>query len=189
MYNTNTALILMGGVDINPAIYGEKAHPLTQKADSRRDGLEITAIHEAKQTKKPIIGICRGAQLLCAVAGGTLWQDSDGHVGQGCDYHPIETIDGETVHVTSCHHQIMCLDSMNPEDYKVLAFSPFEANVYTVGNPFVPIKILETPEVVFFPKLNALAVQGHPEWMHEGTPFRIWLDKQVKELFNLQLTF
>jgi len=189
MYNTNTALILMGGVDINPAIYGEKAHPMTQKADSRRDGMEIVAIHEAKQTKKPIIGICRGAQLLCAMAGGTLWQDSEGHVGQGCDCHLIETIDGKTVHVTSCHHQIMNLDSMDPEDYKVLAYSPFEAKVYGVENPFVPITLDTTPEVVFFPKLNALAVQGHPEWMHEGTPFRIWLDKQMLELFNLQLTF
>ena len=60
-------LLLHGGVDINPRCYGQKPLPQTQSPDTLRDAKEFAAVAMAFATDMPIVGICRGAQLLCVV--------------------------------------------------------------------------------------------------------------------------
>ena len=68
-------LLLTGGVDVNPALYGEALAAETEKPDDERDRVEMDLIHEALERDLPILGICRGQQILNVYHGGTLIQD------------------------------------------------------------------------------------------------------------------
>ncbi|MEP7287080.1 MAG: gamma-glutamyl-gamma-aminobutyrate hydrolase family protein [Chloroflexota bacterium] len=69
------AIVLAGGDDVNPARYGETAHPKTEVPDDARDELEITLTQWAVAQRKPLMGICRGVQVMNVAMGGTLIQD------------------------------------------------------------------------------------------------------------------
>jgi hypothetical protein len=161
-------LILHGGSDISPAAYGRKPNKHTMADDklSPRDEVEIALARQAFRMNMPIYGICRGAQLLCALAGGTLVQHSTGHNN---GKHNIETHQGYKMSATSAHHQMMNLDGTENE---LLAWTaPIPLSNKYLGEDGEHLDIKVEPEVVFFPKLKALAVQGHPEWMGGETAF------------------
>src|SRR5688572_13711832 len=67
-------LLLTGGVDVEPAEYGEEPHP-TVETDKVRDDYELALAREALDRDVPLLAICRGAQVLNVAAGGTLVQD------------------------------------------------------------------------------------------------------------------
>lgn len=115
-------LMLAGGADIDPACYGEEAHPETQDVVPERDLFEIALLRAAIQWDMPVLGICRGMQLINVALGGTLLQhlpERFGHhehlraVGtfDGAD-HEVELVAGtlaaraagETIHATKSHH-------------------------------------------------------------------------------------
>ena len=62
-------LVLAGGSDIDPAVYGAPRHPKTGKPDHDRDSLEAALLREALERDVPVLAICRGLQLLNAVLG------------------------------------------------------------------------------------------------------------------------
>ena len=68
-------LLLTGGEDVDPARYGAPAHPATQPRNTRRDDTEFALLAAARQAGRPVLGICRGIQLINVVFGGTLLQD------------------------------------------------------------------------------------------------------------------
>jgi len=68
-------LLLAGGVDVDPAQYGEPRHPDLGQVDAARDHVELTLTRWALDADLPVFGICRGIQLLNVAAGGSLWQD------------------------------------------------------------------------------------------------------------------
>ena len=68
-------LLLSGGGDVAPQFYGEEPHELLGKIDSDRDGSEIDLTREAARRGLPVLGICRGLQVLNVAFGGTLYQD------------------------------------------------------------------------------------------------------------------
>ena len=68
-------LLLPGGIDLHPSRYGEEVHPLTEEADLELDEFEITLASWAFQENIPVLGVCRGMQLINIVLGGTLYQD------------------------------------------------------------------------------------------------------------------
>ncbi len=69
------ALVLTGGGDVDPALYGQAAHPATANVDADRDATEAAAIAEVMARGRPILAICRGIQMLNVALGGTLIQD------------------------------------------------------------------------------------------------------------------
>lgn len=69
------SVILTGGHDVNPLIYGEELQRGIKEISNERDAFDIKVIEEAIKAKKPILGICRGMQLVNACLGGTLYQD------------------------------------------------------------------------------------------------------------------
>lgn len=68
-------LVLQGGADVAPETYGEKPLEKEWAGDAVRDRYEIALVKECLAQEKPILGICRGAQLLNVAFGGTLYQD------------------------------------------------------------------------------------------------------------------
>lgn len=68
-------LILTGGVDLQPELYGEDAHPELGEVDDRLDGMELALTRWALERDMPVLGICRGMQLLNVAMGGSLYQD------------------------------------------------------------------------------------------------------------------
>jgi putative glutamine amidotransferase len=68
-------LLLAGGVDVDPAEYGEERHPRLGQVDRARDATELTVTRWALAADLPIFGICRGIQTLNVAAGGSLYQD------------------------------------------------------------------------------------------------------------------
>jgi putative glutamine amidotransferase len=114
-------LLLSGGTDLNPLLYGAAPQPEDEPADDERDALEAGLMAEALAKDVPILAICRGMQLFNVVHGGTLNQHLDNwpvHRVTGSDpaeaVHQIEVqagtrlaaILGEGIHaVNSRHHQ------------------------------------------------------------------------------------
>lgn len=70
-------LLLPGGIDLHPNHYGEEVHPLTEEADLELDEFEITLASWAFQEDMPVLGVCRGMQLINIALGGSLYQDID----------------------------------------------------------------------------------------------------------------
>ena len=73
--------VFMGGVDVDPIHYGEEKKEKCGTVHKYRDELELAFFKKAIATDKPIIGICRGAQLINVALGGTLYQDLPSEVG------------------------------------------------------------------------------------------------------------
>lgn len=69
-----SGLIIPGGGDIDPELYGRKRHPRTHNVSMRRDRFELTLLSEAFERDMPILAICHGMQLLNVHGGGTLNQ-------------------------------------------------------------------------------------------------------------------
>jgi putative glutamine amidotransferase len=72
-------LVLAGGTDIDPELYGAAPHPETGEPDRDRDRLEIALLREALERDLPVLAICRGMQLLNVALGGSLLQHIEGH--------------------------------------------------------------------------------------------------------------
>lgn len=176
-------LILWGGEDISPSLYGEKStHSNAHDQPSDRDTLEVNLALEAMDIGMPIIAICRGAQLMCALLGGKVIQDVTGH---GREHH-ITTNTGLTLATSSLHHQMLYPWNI---EHELLAWSVSRSEHYQ-GEvdewAFPDHALTETndiiePEVMWFPQGKCLAIQGHPEFMREDDAFVQYCQALVNE--------
>ena len=174
------AVVIWGGEDISTGLYGEDGGVWTgaTRKLSARDEIEVAICEEAIRQDKPIIGVCRGAQLLCALAGGKLIQDVKHHAG---DDHEIETDDGRTITVNSYHHQMMWPYQV---EHKLIAWSKkkLSAGHYAFNAANVKQEISQPePEVVYFPKIKGLAMQYHPEFANPDEEFVKYSNNLVKQ--------
>jgi gamma-glutamyl-gamma-aminobutyrate hydrolase PuuD len=171
-------LILWGGTDVSPSLYNQIPLKYTQYPDTKRDNEEAEMVNEAIFLGVPVIGVCRGAQLLCVLNDGTLYQHSEGH-GRN---HDVHTLDG-VFYAAAGHHQIM-----NPVgEFEVIGWSDFPTKVW---NPDGTTKIIErSPEIVWWPETKCLGIQPHPEWMHKDDEFVIYLNNLVNKLLGVKDVF
>jgi putative glutamine amidotransferase len=75
LYAQLSGLVLPGGGDVDPTVYGETQHPATDAIDPERDRVELYLTRQALADQKPFFGICRGVQVMNVALGGTLYQD------------------------------------------------------------------------------------------------------------------
>jgi putative glutamine amidotransferase len=109
-------VVIAGGPDVEPGRYGARPHPRTGPPARERDAWELALIEAALAGDKPLLGICRGMQLLNVALGGTLVQHVEGHVGAHVGQfgaHAVTALPGtryarlvpEEFGVPSQHHQ------------------------------------------------------------------------------------
>ena len=117
--------LLMGGVDVNPKLYGEKQGSFTDRPHEERDTQEMRLLKEALEKDIPILAICRGHQLLNVTMGGTLVQHIDDNAHRWTDdgessWHDLTFDPGrlagvygpDPVKVNSRHHQGITRDRL-----------------------------------------------------------------------------
>jgi putative glutamine amidotransferase len=116
-------ILLAGGDDCDPAVYGEEKHPTVEPMDARRQESDLTLARVARERGIPTLGICLGVQMMNVAAGGTLIQDIDSlleteieHVSEPEDRarHGVfiendtrlaSILGGNEINVNSSHHQ------------------------------------------------------------------------------------
>lgn len=174
------AVVLWGGEDIHPSYYNEKPHPMNQArhypAPSKRDRFEWKVMLYCLMHGIPIIGVCRGAQFLCAFAGGYLIQHVDNHHSD----HYVKTNDGREFEVTSCHHQMMYPYEV---EHELLAWSSSKRSTIYEGAGSINdqgMQVKPEAEIVYFPRVRGLAIQGHPEWARESSEFVSYVNEMVR---------
>lgn len=157
------ALVITGGADVDPARYGADPHPQTAAWRSDRDAWELALVEAADAAGLPMLGICRGMQVLAVAAGGRLEQHLPDRVGH-TEHNPggaefghttvgtlagsrCASLLGEQV-VVACHHHQSVLSAPG---YQVVAQA-------ADGTP----EAIETPGDRF-----RLGVQWHPEMRTE----------------------
>jgi putative glutamine amidotransferase len=169
-----------GGEDIHPSMYGCK-----NVASSCGSGRSFRDTYEAEWFTKlvadgiPMVGVCRGAQFLCAMNGGRLVQHVDNHGGM----HPIHFFDGTVLPITSTHHQMMYPWDV-PHD--LLAWTTKRGSVYKHDIPNY-VQQDKDPEIVYFPTGRSLAIQGHPEWMDPKGKTVQAIHRLIREHLNINL--
>jgi putative glutamine amidotransferase len=162
-------LILQGGADVSPRAYGEEPLRPEWSGDPVRDAYELELLHEFMEARKPVLGICRGMQLINVALGGSLYQDIATEVAgasahQTADYdrhvHEVRFSAGGLLArlwpehdgggVVSIHHQAV---RALGRDLEVEAVCPHDGLVEAIrgkGRGFL------------------LGVQWHPEFHHPG---------------------
>lgn len=176
-------VVFIGGEDINPKLYGEKAHRTTFFTDDR-DFQEEFFYRKAQKLNKVCFGICRGAQFLHAMNGGKLWQNVAGHGGPD---HVIYDIDDDVyVTATSLHHQMLQYN----KDMDVIActkeqvstkFEEADSVLHVDADSEDAAVELEI-EAGCYAITQCFFVQGHPEIGSEQ--YRSWT---MNKLFNLMM--
>lgn len=168
-------LLLPGGIDVNPLSYEELPMPLLENCNDLVDWYHINLAKNALELNIPILGICRGCQVLNVAFGGTLYQDisystdapilhkQKSHLSEKC--HPIyikensivNEIFGNNYIVNSAHHQ--AVQKLAP-NFKNTAVSP--------DGIIEAIEMIDKPFVV--------GIQWHPEMMaaHDNTTLKLF---------------
>jgi putative glutamine amidotransferase len=157
-------LLLSGGADINPALYGQARISESDAADDARDALEIRLLREALAADIPVLAICRGLQLFNVVCGGTLVQhlaSTDVHRQKPGDAEPGKHPAAHRVWVAPNTRLAGIIGAgghdVNSRHHQAVESKGEGLNVSAISEDGV-IEALEKPDAAF-----ALAVQWHPE--------------------------
>jgi len=171
----SSILIFWGGADICPQLYGQlPSVKVSAKKPSDRDLLEYECGIRAIELGIPMLGICRGAQMVTILAGGHLIQDCTGHTGT---QHQLETVEGKMMG-NSDHHQMM--DPFGTA-YELLAWTPKEQGTTFFGPSLAKMPIPRHPEVVHYRLINGLAIQGHPEWANASPEYIEFCKRMIEK--------
>ena len=154
------ALVVTGGGDVDPHHYAETfpAPPdLLMDVDPERDITEIMVVQHALAQRKRVLGVCRGAQLLAVIGGGTLIGDLkekglEGHWDEVRQYEPVHPVSAEPTSVAA--HVLGSINEVNSIHHQAIA-DPGQHLRATAWSPDGVIEAVEGP--------GLLGVQWHPE--------------------------
>ncbi len=165
---TCDGFLFTGGPDIHPSRFGEETMRYCGVIDERRDSTEISLLREVMELEKPVLGICRGIQLINVALGGTLYQDIPAQ-GKGepiaHDQHKPYDVPVHTVFVEKnsplfrlTGKEKLMVNSMHHQAVRALAPALKCAAKSLDG----------LTEAIFHPeKKYFLAVQWHPEYLFQ----------------------
>jgi putative glutamine amidotransferase len=171
-------LVLSGGADLDPALYGQEPEENLQSLEPDRDEWEMALLQAARDRDIPVLAICRGFQLVNVAFGGTLIQHVELDQGSG---HPQWDVDGHTAtHEVNVEPNTVAA-SLFPSSWSVNSLhhqtveNVGEGLTVSASAPDGVVEALETPEG------NLLAVQWHPELMAAPDPTFVWLVRRSSE--------
>jgi len=191
-----------GGADVSPILYGQPSHSTTF-SDISRDEKELEIYAEAIKRKDPPIlaGICRGAQFLHVMNGGTLFQDVKGHATARTHTAWFQTPGSRQIRgfqVTSTHHQMMKNDSK--EDHEVLGHANVVADSITDydakndkfvkegGSELRKRGTFDEMECLYYPSTRSLCFQPHPEYVGKNHSCRGFYFELLDKIANEKRT-
>ena len=179
IYDSLDGLLIPGGEDVHPRFYGELPHPKLGETSELRDAVEIQLIRWAYEDDLPVLGVCRGIQVINVALGGSLYQDLD-------DQKPSElqhsTADSPTMWEQEAHEmhirpdsklasvlgpRALAVNSLHHQAVKTLA----PGLTSTAEAPDGTIEALEAKGRNFF-----LALQCHPEMLWQKSSDIHWLN-------------
>jgi gamma-glutamyl-gamma-aminobutyrate hydrolase PuuD len=163
-------LVLQGGADIAPESYGETALNPEWAGDRVRDVYEMELLHEFVEADKPVLGVCRGAQMINVAFGGTLHQDINSLVPDSFAHRNAETYD------KNFHDIIIEPDSglarMYPGKSTGTVNSIHHQSVKTLGRDLAVEAWSESDRMIEAirgkGRSYVLGIQWHPEFLHPG---------------------
>jgi putative glutamine amidotransferase len=183
-------IIISGGIDAHPENYGSTnvnyPHAPAQ-FNQKRDAFETAVVNEAFSKEKPVLGICRGMQLINCILGGTLQQDlgdegNGKHRNEGEDKKHTVEIKEQTMLATALPGQLHIANSAHHQSVATLA-SPLLLNAWSDDDVAEGFEWKDKSSRSFL-----LGVQWHPERMYklgmENSPLSIG----IKELFLKAVT-
>ena len=174
-------VLLTGGGDVDPGLYGEDRHKSVEDAEPGRDEFEIDLARRAMDTDVPLLAICRGAQVLNVAAGGTLVQDIPTAVTtelshkltepKDCVAHEIQVATDSRLHAAlGSAVTASCSCRVNSRHHQ--SVGTLGANLKASATaPDGVVEGIEVPEATF-----CLGVQWHPE--------NFWRTGEFKPLFD-----
>ena len=185
LYSRLDGILFTGGGDVSLEYFNGSDHPRIGEVDDKRDTTEIILMRAAVQDGKPLLGICRGAQVMNVAMGGTLYTHIYDQLKGALDHaypgdlrrtlvHPVNVdestrsaeIFGETLlHVNSLHHQ---------------GLKDIAPGLRVAGHaPDGLVEVVEIPDHPY-----AVAVQWHPEWLTDQLSmqrlFKSFVDASTK---------
>lgn len=86
LYELCDGVLLPGGDDVDPCHFSEERHPQLGDVDAQRDSVELALARWSREDRKPLMGICRGIQVLNVAFGGSLWQDIPAQLPDSLDH-------------------------------------------------------------------------------------------------------
>jgi putative glutamine amidotransferase len=159
-------VLLTGGEDVDPALY--RARPVcVERVDRTRDELELALVAAARQRGLPLLGICRGAQVLAVALGGSLVQDVTTLTGgdvRGIRHRAPDAEGGDTEHAVNVEPESLLARLLgatrlrvNSHHHQAVATLPAPARIVARADDGA-VEALELPGPSFL-----LGVQWHPE--------------------------
>lgn len=173
-----SALVLSGGADVDPRRYGAAPGPYATAVEPVRDEFELALLEAAWMRGIPVLGICRGTQLINVSRGGTLVPHLPADSGEAHSFlgyprhhrvHPVDFVEGSVLHalhgarirVNSLHHQ---------------AVAEVGAGLTITGR--APDGVVESIEALDAP---VVGVQWHPEMLDGTDPLFTWLVDRARQ--------
>ena len=163
-------ICLPGGPDLQPSAYGEEPHPQLGPTEPRVDAVELALVRAADRRNLPILGICRGMQLLNVARGGTLHQHLPDVVGNQLQHRQAEHGSVTTHHVETASHSRLRATLGGP---KLQVNSFHHQAVRTLGDDLTTTAWAEdgTIEAIEGPgERLVLGVQWHAEGLRDHDP-------------------
>ena len=162
-------LLLTGGADVDPRLYGAERHRTVERVVPERDAFEIALVREALRRDLPLLAICRGQQVLNVASGGTLVQDIPSQI-PGSGAHDPDVERWETAHEVEILPETRLREILGAERVAVNSFHHQsverlgEGLILSARSPDGVVEGIEARDRRRF----ALGVQWHPEsfWDH-----------------------
>lgn len=173
--------IFSGGIDVEPKTYGEEPVPELGEVSPSRDTVDFRYFKSVYETKKPILGICRGAQVINVYRGGTLYQDLPSEYPSDLEHRQEETGEIKT-HTVSADFGSIVAKAYGNADFEVNSFHHQAVKTVAPGltvTAKAPDGVIEAIEDKSYGFLVLL--QWHPEKLYpvcEGSReiFRLFVD-------------
>jgi len=169
-------IILSGGVDVNPIVFGEEPIPGMGEITPARDEFELALTRDFFTSGKPILAVCRGCQVLNLSLGGSIYQDINSQIVEtikhnqqaprDCPTHSIKIFPGTKLNRILTQNQLW-VNSFHHQAVK----SPAPGLLASASAPDGVVEAVEAEEHPF-----AIGVQWHPEcnWQQDLGSFRLF---------------